>query len=811
MPLTPETWLAEFTANSTTTGSQSDARVIQLNNGNILIAWTSTSDTGAGSPVGTDIIGQIFTPFGTPLGDEIRLNTSFVFDDERDVSLAAMTDGGFISVYEDFDTSSGVISLRLQGYNPDGTFRFGTTIEADVDSAFSNFANPQVAVSSATSAMIVYEVAISATDTDVYYRLYDPSTNALGDDVVLIGSSNRIGDPDITVLSNGNYVITGNDSGGSNGDIFMRIIGPTGTSILSRTDVAGTVGDSDNDREASVTALTDGGFVVAYTNTDISDTDIEFQLYSASGQTIGSVVNVNSNGATENHNEPVVAALGDGGFIVFYDDDEFGDFAVRGQRYSNTGNTVGSSFVVDDGNGTQIDAVLLDDGRVIVTWTATGGNIQSTIVDVRDTVNTTVGSSGIQTGTIGDDNFTANSGSGDVHAWDGNDTVESAGSTRNYFLGEGNDRINVNSQINADAFFGGNGTDTIDWSGNFSEGGITIDLDAGTATGAFDTEVMEGFEIIIGTTGDDTVVGTTGTYTVNGGAGDDTINAGDGNDVLIGGAGVDVLSGEVGNDTLSGNNGNDVLSGGDGNDDLTGQANADDLFGGIGDDTLEGGAGFDELFGGSGLDTLNGGSGNDFIDGGNDADVINGVAGSDIINGGLGNDSILGGNGFDTISGDNGADEIDSGLGNDTVFGGGGNDTILGNAGSDEIFGGISNDVLEGQGGNDELFGGGGADDLFGGVNNDRLDGGGGTDELTGGTGADDFVFVGNFGTDTVTDFLVNVDDADFSGFASINNFSQWRAASSQMGLDVVTTSAGQTVTFENTTLGSFDSADFLF
>ena len=145
-----------------------------------------------------------------------------------------------------------------------------------------------------------------------------------------------------------------------------------------------------------------------------------------------------------------------------------------------------------------------------------------------------------------------------------------------------------------------------------------------------------------------------------------------------------------------------------------------------------------------------------------------------------------------------------------SLFGGNDSDTILGNSGSDVIFGGTSNDQLEGQGGNDELFGEGGADDLSGGSGNDTLDGGLGTDQLTGGTGADKFIFSNNFGNDTATDFLVNVDQ-EVSSFSNINSFSDWLAASSDVGSDVVTTSGANSVTFQGITLGSLDADDFIF
>ena len=50
MPDTPALWLAEFTANLTTTGTQSTPRVTQLANGTILVTWTSDDNSGVGSP-----------------------------------------------------------------------------------------------------------------------------------------------------------------------------------------------------------------------------------------------------------------------------------------------------------------------------------------------------------------------------------------------------------------------------------------------------------------------------------------------------------------------------------------------------------------------------------------------------------------------------------------------------------------------------------------------------------------------------------------------------------------------------------------
>lgn len=158
MPDTPVVWKNTIPVNTVTTGAQYDTKVVTLSNGNILLAWTSTADTGAGSAIGQDIIGQIYDPFGNPVGGEFRLNSNFFSDDELNVDIA-VTATGFIIVYEDNDTADGQsVSIRLQEYDNTGALvSSSTTVVDDAATTDPNFRNATIAVSSATSALIVYE------------------------------------------------------------------------------------------------------------------------------------------------------------------------------------------------------------------------------------------------------------------------------------------------------------------------------------------------------------------------------------------------------------------------------------------------------------------------------------------------------------------------------------------------------------------------------------------------------------------------------------------------------------------------------
>ena len=113
---------------------------------------------------------------------------------------------------------------------------------------------------------------------------------------------------------------------------------------------------------------------------------------------------------------------------------------------------------------------------------------------------------------------------------------------------------------------GGLGTDRINYKTR-QAGGITVDLDAGTATNALGgTDTLTSIEDVRGSRFDDVITGDSQ---------DNYLDAGDGDDVVKGGTGADRIRGRDGNDTLYGGAGNDTLDGGSGNDTLIGGAGFD--------------------------------------------------------------------------------------------------------------------------------------------------------------------------------------------------------------------------------------------
>lgn len=245
---------------------------------------------------------------------------------------------------------------------------------------------------------------------------------------------------------------------------------------------------------------------------------------------------------------------------------------------------------------------------------------------------------------------------------------------------------------------------------------------------------------------------------------DDVARGNGGDDIFEGLTGNDKIWGGDGDDTLRGDEGLDTIRGDDGDDKIFGGSEDDRLLGNSGDDDISGDGGNDMIFGHDGADTLSGGQGADTIAGGADDDVLSGGGSADLLKGGAGQDKLKGGSGDDTLNGGDGDDHLSGGSGSDYLRGGGGDDVLKDTTGTNTLEGGAGDDTLKGGDGTDDLKGGHGDDVLSSGESSDFLEGGKGDDTLSGNgaSGADHstdtFIFLGEFGHDTITDFEVGFD-----------------------------------------------------
>ncbi len=481
---------------------------------------------------------------------------------------------------------------------------------------------------------------------------------------------------------------------------------------------------------------------------------------------------------------------------------------IIGSSYDDTltGNTANN--IIDGGSGIDTINYASTTSAVtvnLITGTATGGggtdtlsNIENIIGSNYDDTLTGNSSNNIIDGGTGNDNIdggtgtdtisyasttsavTVNLSTGSATGGAGNDTLLNieniTGSSYDDTLtGNANDNI-IDGGIGNDTIDGGTGTDTISYASTTSA--VTVNLITGTTTGGSGTDTLSNIENIIGSSYDDTLFLTNDVNTIDGANGTDTISyVGATAGIIFTGyinyiratgisVGTDYLYnieniiGSSYNDTLnlSGAANNNIIDGGAGTDTISyasttsavtiNLSNYTAIGTSIGTDIL---INIENIIGSSYNDTLTGNSSNNTIDGGAGTDTISYVTSNfaviiDLTTGtatGDGNDTFLnienmiGSNYNDTLIGNTANNTIDGGAGNDNIDGGAGTDTISYASTTSAVTVNLFTGTATGGSGTDifsnieNIIGSSYNDTLIGNSSNNTIDGSAGTDTIS--------------------------------------------------------------------------------
>jgi Ca2+-binding RTX toxin-like protein len=563
---------------------------------------------------------------------------------------------------------------------------------------------------------------------------------------------------------------------------------------------------SGSQNSAAVASLLDGGFVVVWTDEnpsgDGSSASIKMQRYGANGVKAGAETLVNTTTASS-QNDPSIAVLENGSFIVSWRDDSSGFGSLQGldvryRRFDADGTPInlndvalpytksqGDADVVSLNNGgfaisfveyASSDNIFLDlfnssgtlqlhvtvaatanhesipaitqlvDDRILVTWTDyTSPNIRMQLVN--ETTGALIGTViNVPTGPVAPDNSSvlALSGGGFVVAWEDNsqplpDNLNDTIRAKVYSSGSP-PVAGAEFTIN-NLSLGDQGKPAL---AALPDGGFAAVYLSEGLGGANSRTMMQLFNADGGKRGSEYVVDTS---SFSSDSVPDVSVLADGRIVVTWSATTAATSNnEILMQIIDPRDG--LVNGTENNESLFGNdVFGDEINGYGGSDTLYGLAGDDALFGGDGEDFVHGERGNDTLYGGDSNDRLYGGAGDDVADGGAGDDTIFLGNGEDFADG--GA-EFDTLSYYSRALG-----AMIDmasqalNAGSalnhtfvniERINGSDAGaDTLRGDDNANYLVGYGALDTLIGNGGDDTLRGGVGADILTGGTGADKF------------------------------------------------------------------------
>jgi hypothetical protein len=378
----------EFQVNTEVSGDQREPVVAGLADGTFVVAWTDESglDTSFDG-----VYAQHFAADGNPLGGQFRVNEN-VSSNQYEPAITALDGGGFVVSWRDDSgrdgSGAGVFGQQYDASaeRVDGEFQINTEFSSSqyepalTYSAGGGFVALWSSFSSGTVGDGSSAGIFMQRFEDASPAPYEPTSDLLDERLVNLFTDADQDAPASVTLADGSYVLVWTSTGqdGDSDGIFAQRFNASGERIgpefQANTQPIG------QQYQAEIGALSDGGFVIAWTaNTgqDGSGAGVFAQRYDATGATVGGEFQVNTE-TSSTQDSPVVAGLSGGGFVVIWDSNNSGTAGdgsgdgVFGQRYDAAGSPAGSEFQVNtEFSGSQNDPAVSALGTgFIVTWTS---------------------------------------------------------------------------------------------------------------------------------------------------------------------------------------------------------------------------------------------------------------------------------------------------------------------------------------------------------------------------------------------------------------------------------------------------------
>ena len=502
----------EFEATPTVASKTS--QVAALANGGFVITWAS-NDLDAGGPEPGDgaqdgVFFQQFDSVGNKVGGEIQANT-FTTSSQLVPAIATLPDGGWLITWASDNQDGSRFGIYAQRFDANGALvsRDGLTAGADelqINTVTDNNQfRPRIETFDDGSWVIVWHSSAASPGGDgsgfgVFARRYDTNGNALDASEFQVNAfttSSQL-NPVVTVLTDGGFLVTyqsffqdiQHGATGSGGyGVYGQRYDAAGNAVL-RDGVTPGIDDfiinttvNDNQELASITALQDGGFAVAWQangDQDGSGNGVYMKIFSAAGVAETGEIQLNSF-TTGNQQQAAIAELSDGSmFATWSSDGQDGDgFGIFGQRVLSDGTLAGDDFQINTAeanNQSFPDLVGLVSGGFVATWQtqvgATGNNIETVAARL---FGPNVSSMRDLTGGLGNDFVLGSAGADDIDTQGGNDIIDGLA---------GDDKIT--GGVGADGMTGGLGADSFFWN-SASEGQFFSLLDS-----VSDFSVVEG-------------------------------------------------------------------------------------------------------------------------------------------------------------------------------------------------------------------------------------------------------------------------------------------------------------------------------
>ncbi len=364
---------------SSSTDSQYGNKITSLINGNFIATWTTYDADG-----NAIIKARIFNADGTPATEDFSIST-IISTDQYNQQITALTNGGFAVTWLSYNGSN--YDMRGRVFNTDGTpVNTEDFLVSTANTTNNNGYTTQITALDNGCFVISWQsVYNDYSNSEIRAKIYNADGTIIKDDflVSLPNTTNEI-IPEITKLSNGNFVITFSvyetndaiDPGAWNNYIKGQIYSSNGTALNEV--LLNAIGSSDY----KITELSNGNFIITATTYEVDSNYnyndlIKAQIFNADGiaLTTDPFVVSTSNPQEKGESEVQITELNNGSFVITwrsYDNQNYNSSNIRGRVFNADGTAINTNdFLISNLNtnyGSSPKITALTNDNFVVTW-----------------------------------------------------------------------------------------------------------------------------------------------------------------------------------------------------------------------------------------------------------------------------------------------------------------------------------------------------------------------------------------------------------------------------------------------------------
>jgi len=258
-----------------------------------------------------------------------------------------LADGGSVVTWTGFTEAGVPAGIFGQIYNSDRSLR-GAPFQIGNSTAFQQQLSSVAGLTSGDFVVAWQQKAVNGSCVAIVAQQFN-STGQTEGSVFPVSSGSLTWAPRVTALNNGGFTVVWSSAwqNGTCSSVYGRIFNSTSAPLNGEFKI-----NNSSDRQVfqDIVGLTQGGFVVVWTNVQGEEYDIYGQLYDNSGAVLTPEFCIN-NMAAGSQGIPSVTALAGGGFVVVWEGEQTGTHEIYGQLFKEDGSFFGSEFQVTDGSG----------------------------------------------------------------------------------------------------------------------------------------------------------------------------------------------------------------------------------------------------------------------------------------------------------------------------------------------------------------------------------------------------------------------------------------------------------------------------